>query len=53
MHTNKFLLLNKPASRDALYYGTVILDSDISVKGDQSRPIVTMQAELDKGPISH
>jgi hypothetical protein len=49
MHTDKFLLLNKPASRDALYYGTVILDSDISVKGDQSRPIVTMQAELDKG----
>ena len=49
LHTDKFLLLNKPASRDALYYGTVILDSDISVKGDQSRPIVTMQAELDKG----
>jgi hypothetical protein len=49
MHTDKFLLLNKPASRDALYYGTVVLDSDISVKGDQSRPIVTMQAELDKG----
>jgi hypothetical protein len=49
MHTDKFLLLNKPASRDALYYGTVVLDSDISVKGDQNRPIVTMQAELDKG----
>jgi translocation and assembly module TamB len=49
VHTDKFLLLNKPASRDALYYGTVILSSDISVKGDQSRPIVTMQAELDKG----
>ncbi len=49
VHTDKFLLLNKPASRDALYYGTVILNSDISVKGDQSRPIVTMQAELDKG----
>ena len=49
VHTDKFLVLNKPASRDALYYGTVILDSDISVKGYQSRPIVTMQAELDKG----
>jgi hypothetical protein len=49
IHTDKFLLLNKSASRDALYYGTIILDSDISIKGDQSRPIVTMQAELDKG----
>ena len=49
VHTKKFLLLNKPASRDALYYGTIILDSDISIKGDQSRPIINMQAELDKG----
>ena len=49
VHTKKFLLLNKPASRDALYYGIVIFDSDISVKGNQSKPIVTMQAELDKG----
>ena len=49
VHTKKFLLLHKPASRDALYYGTVIFDSDISVKGDQTRPIITMQAELDKG----
>jgi hypothetical protein len=49
VHTDKFLLLNKPSSRDALYYGTIILNSDLSVTGDQSRPIVTMQAELDKG----
>jgi len=49
VHTKKFLLLHKPASRDALYYGTVIFDSDISVKGNQTRPIINMQAELDKG----
>jgi len=49
VHTNKFLFLNKPASRGALYYGTVILNSDISAKGDQRRLIVNMQAELDKG----
>jgi hypothetical protein len=49
VHTDKFLLLNKPASRDALYYGTVILDSDISARGDQRKLIVSMQAELDKG----
>ena len=49
VHTKKFLLLHKRASRDALYYGTVIFDSDISVKGNQTRPIINMQAELDKG----
>ena len=49
VHTKKFLLLNKRASRDALYYGIVIFDSDISVKGTQSKPIVAMQAGLDKG----
>jgi translocation and assembly module TamB len=49
VHTDKFLVMNKPASRDALYYGTLILDSDVSIRGDQSRPIVTMQAQLDKG----
>jgi hypothetical protein len=49
LHTDKFLALNKPASRDALYYGTVILNSDISVRGNENRPIITLQAELDKG----
>ena len=48
-HTDKFLVLNKPASRDALYYGTLILDSDVSIRGDQNRPIITVQAQLDKG----
>ena len=49
VHTDRFLVMNKPASRDALYYGTIILDSDISVKGDEKKLIVTMQAELAKG----
>jgi translocation and assembly module TamB len=49
VHTDKFLVLNKHASRDALYYGTVILNSDISVKGNKKKLIVSMQAELDKG----
>jgi hypothetical protein len=47
--TTKFLLMNKPASRDALYYGTVFLDSDISVSGDDAKPVIRMQAQLDKG----
>ena len=47
--TKKFLLMNKPASRDALYYGTVFLDSDISVSGDDRKPVIRMQAQLDKG----
>jgi hypothetical protein len=49
VHTDKFLALNKPASRDALYYGTVILNSDISIRGNENRPIITLQAELAKG----
>lgn len=49
LSTSKFLLLNKPASRDALYYGTVFLDSDISVGGDHAKPVIRMQAQLDKG----
>jgi len=49
LHTEHFLLMNKPASRDALYYGTVFLDSDIIVGGDQAKPIIRMQAQLDKG----
>jgi hypothetical protein len=49
VHTDRFLAMNKPASRGALYYGSVILSSDISVKGDQQRPILIMQAELVKG----
>ena len=47
--TAKFLLLNRPAGRDALYYGTVFLDSDISVGGDYAKPVIRMQAQLDKG----
>jgi translocation and assembly module TamB len=49
LHTDKFLVLNKSASRDALYYGTVVLSSDVSIKGDQSRPVISMQAVLEKG----
>ncbi len=49
LHTENFLLINKPAGRDALYYGTVFLDSDIFVGGDRAKPTIRMQAQLDKG----
>ena len=49
IHSDNFLLLNKPASRDALFYGTIFLNSDISVKGDHLHQVVTMEAELKKG----
>jgi hypothetical protein len=32
-----------------LYYGTVFLDSDISVGGNYAKPVIRMQAQLDKG----
>lgn len=49
IHSDNFLLLNKPASRDALFYGTIFLNSDLSVKGDRQHQVVTMEAELKKG----
>ncbi|MHB1049695.1 MAG: translocation/assembly module TamB domain-containing protein [Bacteroidota bacterium] len=49
IHTENFLLLNKPQSRDALFYGTIFLNSDISVKGDQKKQVVAMTAEMMKG----
>jgi len=49
LHTEHFLLMNRPASRDAMYYGTLFLDSDIFVEGDPAKPVIRMQARLDKG----
>ena len=49
IHTDNFLVFNRPPSRDAIYHGIVILDSDISVQGDQNRQKITIQAELNKG----
>ena len=49
LRTDKFLLINTPATRDAMYYGTVILDSDIFITGNRSKPVMRAQARLDKG----
>jgi hypothetical protein len=49
LHTEHFLVMNATASRDASYYGTVFLGSDIFVSGDHVKPIIRVQAQLDKG----
>jgi hypothetical protein len=49
VRTKNFLLMNKPPDPKALYYGTVYIDSDIRVKGTQTRPVIDVQARLAKG----
>ncbi len=49
VHTENFLILNRPASPAATFFGTVNLDSDISVKGTQTAPAITVRAVLNKG----
>lgn len=44
---NKFLLLNTGAGDNPLYYGTLIVDSDISVQGDSELPVINMEINLD------
>lgn len=58
--SRNFLLLNKPDSRDASYFGTVVINSDGAVRSDGSAQIVTLQAGVVKGtnvalvmPASH
>ncbi|MGE5314250.1 MAG: translocation/assembly module TamB domain-containing protein [Acidobacteriota bacterium] len=48
IRTKDFLLMNKPPDPKALYYGTLFIDSDIHVGGNQDRPVVEMQAKLGK-----
>jgi translocation and assembly module TamB len=49
IRTKKFLLMNKLPDPAALYYGTIFIDSDLRVKGTQTRPVVDAQAKLVKG----
>jgi len=49
MKTRKFLLMNSTFQRDALYYGTIVMNSNITVRGDGEKQRVTMQASVVKG----
>lgn len=49
--TRDFLVLNTTEDdlEDAAYYGTVLLDSDILIRGDLNQPVVDMRVSLGEG----
>ena len=49
LHTEHFLVMNTRATRDALYYGVIVLDGDIVIGGDVARPVIHAQAHAGKG----
>jgi hypothetical protein len=44
--TDHFMVLNTTAVNNKLYYGKVILDSRISIKGDQDLPIINADVNI-------
>jgi len=46
INTNNFTALNSQERPDALYYGRVVIDSDISVSGNLNQPIVDMSVDV-------
>lgn len=47
--TDDFLAMNTTKKHNPLYYGTVILDSDIRVKGTTDAPTIDAKIKLNKG----
>ena len=51
LKTNNFLALNTTEKDNDLYFGTIYLDSDLSIKGNSNRPVVTGKLGLKKGTL--
>lgn len=49
VNTNNFMLFNTTAINNKLYYGKMILDSKISIRGDQNLPIINANVEVVRG----
>ncbi|MGN6645070.1 MAG: translocation/assembly module TamB domain-containing protein [Cytophaga sp.] len=49
VNTNDFMVLNTTAVNNKLYYGKVILDSKISIKGDQNLPVINADINIVRG----
>lgn len=49
LKTEQFLALNTTKEDNSLYYGTLIMDSDIRIKGTTDAPTVDAKIKLDKG----
>jgi translocation and assembly module TamB len=44
--TDKFMVLNTTVTDNPLYYGHVVLTSDITIKGDNLMPVISTNAKL-------
>jgi translocation and assembly module TamB len=51
LKTSNFLALNTTEEDNPLYFGTIYLDSDISLKGTTNHPIIKAKIGLEKGTI--
>ncbi len=46
---DRFQVLNKPDTRDAIFFGNVLLNSNITMRGDSDKPVIGGSAEIVKG----
>lgn len=51
LKTKEFLALNTDRYDNPLYYGKIIIDSDIKITGTTDAPTVDMKAKLNKGSV--
>ena len=49
LHSDNFLALNTTKQDNPMYFGTIFLDSDISIKGSVNAPDVKAKLRLNKG----
>jgi translocation and assembly module TamB len=47
--SNNFLLLDIPSGQNDLYYGRLLVDSDLRLRGDMLRPVVEGKLALNEG----
>ncbi|MES2133792.1 MAG: translocation/assembly module TamB domain-containing protein [Bacteroidota bacterium] len=51
LRSDNFLALNTTIQDNPLYFGTVFLDSDVSIKGTTDSPTIKAKAKLNKGSV--
>ena len=49
LKTDNFLALNTTKKENELYYGTVFIDSDIDITGNQDKPMINVKAKMNEG----
>jgi translocation and assembly module TamB len=47
--TRNFMLMNLPARRGAAYYGTILMDSDLQIRGSHTSPSIEGRLRMNEG----